>query len=151
MLMRQLNRVVGRRGAPTQAGARLAAVHNPSNRASQRSHLELGAIGIAAATTTGAIAYHDEHRQGSDVPSEACAAVPAAAIVFAREITDEQISHAVIIDVQNYMQVSPKQKGYLVLNAEDLVLNAGDVVDVARYGRLASSNREVVSGHLADL
>ena len=39
---------------------------------------------------------------------------------------------------------SAKRKGYLFLNA-------GDVKDVDSYGRLASSKREVVSGHPADL
>ena len=61
-----------------------------------------------------------------------------------RGITIDDMLSATVVDVRGYEQGGQTNEGYRVVDA-------GDVVDIARYGRLLSSNREVVRGHCADL
>jgi len=51
---------------------------------------------------------------------------------------------ATVVDVRGYEQGGQTKEGYHVVDA-------GDVVDIGRYGRLLSSNPEVVRGHCEDL
>ena len=62
----------------------------------------------------------------------------------ARGITIHDLLSATVVDVRGYEQGGQTKEGYRVVDA-------GDVVDIARYGRLLSSNREVVRGHCEDL
>ena len=63
---------------------------------------------------------------------------------LARGITIHDLLSATVVDVRGYEQGGQTKEGYRVVDA-------GDVVDIARYGRPPSSNREVVRGHCEDL
>ena len=63
---------------------------------------------------------------------------------LARVITIHDLLSATVVDVRGYEQGAQTKEGYRVVDA-------GDVVDITHYGRLLTSNLEVVSGHWEDL